>query len=91
VTSTVADSAALTPEDADTLRTKVREAGLLDVPPRTNGPHDPDTQSYEITVEAGDRPITTVLDEHDLSPAIRSLIDWIESVPGHEETVDSPG
>ncbi|MEV0051542.1 protealysin inhibitor emfourin [Saccharopolyspora shandongensis] len=90
VITTAVDTSALTEEDAATLRDLVRAADLENVPPSTRAAM-PDAQSYEITVESGETSRTVVLTERDLSAAVRSLITWIESVPGHERSVRPPG
>jgi hypothetical protein len=89
VTTTVADTAVLAPENANALREKVREAGLLDAPPDT-GPAMPDAQSYEITVDDGGERHRAVFSDGNVPPGVRALISWIDSVPDHEETVGPP-
>lgn len=91
VITTTVDSAALSGEDADMLRAKVDGAALADLPPTTSSPAQPDAQSYRITVEDNGQRNTIVLTERDLSPAVRSLISWVEQAPGREESVNPPG
>jgi hypothetical protein len=74
----------LTPADAETLRAKVGDAGLLDLP-STGGSDLPDVQSYEITVEDDGRSNTVVLGEPTLTPEVRQLLTWLSAVPGHRE------
>lgn len=87
--TTAADTAVLAPNDADAMRDKVREAGLLDAAPDA-GPAMPDAQSYEVTVEDAGRRHRAVFSEATLPPGARSLISWIDAVPGREETVGPP-
>ena len=94
VSTTVADESALAPEDAETLRSKVEEAGLFDLSPKRSaarGPAQPDRGSYELVVEDGDRQNRLVLGEGELPPSVRSLISWVQSVPGREKGVSGPG
>ncbi|MGI9022860.1 MAG: protealysin inhibitor emfourin [Acidimicrobiales bacterium] len=90
VITTTADSAALTDDDADALRAKVEEAGLLDRSGARSGPQ-PDRPSYEITVEDEGRRNDIAFDDADLPDTVRSLIAWVGSVPGHERRIDPPG
>lgn len=91
VITTSVDSAALSREDADTLRTRVDGAALADLPPTTSRPGQPDAESYRITVEDNGQRNTIVLTERDVSPPVRSLISWVESAPGRQESVNPPG
>lgn len=90
VITTVADSASLSPEDAESLRAKVDDAGLLDASSSVGDPH-PDRPSYQITVEGEGGRNQVSFGDAALPDAVRSLIGWINSVPGHEETVGRPG
>ncbi len=87
VRTTSADAALLAPADAETLRGKVRDAGLLDLPSSSGGSDQPDVESYEITVEDDGRHNTVVLGERDLTAEVRTLLAWLRAVPGHVETV----
>ena len=74
----------MAPADAETLRAKVGDAGLFDLP--SNGGSDlPDMQSYEITVEENGRSNTVVLGEQTLTSELRELLAWLRTVPGHRE------
>jgi hypothetical protein len=90
VMTTSVDSAVLAPEDAATLRAKVR-AARLDEPPATDPTRQPDAPTRQITVEDDGRRSTVNLDDRDLSPAVRSLISWIEAQPTRQETIEPPG
>ncbi|KAA9161647.1 hypothetical protein FPZ12_014165 [Amycolatopsis acidicola] len=89
VVTTVADSDALAPADAETLGRKVREAGLLDALPGVGEPL-PDAQTYEITVDFGRQRTHAVVADGAMPPGVRALLSWVESVPGREETVSRP-
>ncbi|MDQ6947351.1 MAG: hypothetical protein M3256_14045 [Actinomycetota bacterium] len=90
VITTVADTASLSSEDSDTLRARVEDAGLfaLSVTPSDAMPGQP---RYQITVEEDGRENQVVLNDTALPENVRSLISWIESVPGHEQHVGPPG
>jgi len=85
VTTTVADTEALAPEDAEQLRAKVERAALVDGAPAANQP------AYRITVEDGGRRTRVALGEPDLTDAHRELIEFVGSVQGHEEQVGPLG
>jgi hypothetical protein len=93
VSTTVADSDSLAPKDAETLRSKVEEAGVFDLDPAATaaGDRQPDRPSYEVTVEDGARRCQIVLEEGSLPDSVRELISWVESVPGREERLSGPG
>lgn len=92
VTTTTADSGALSPDDADALRRNVERSGLLRLPDHLGGTtQQPDAFDYEITVDDGDRTSKVVLSEGALPEEVRSLISWITSVPGHRQSISPPG
>ncbi|MDQ4133582.1 MAG: hypothetical protein M3179_10350 [Actinomycetota bacterium] len=92
VTTTSADTNALPPEQADALRTQVEGSGLMHLPARVSGPTaQPDAFAYQVTVEDGDRVQKVSLSEDALPPAVRSLISWLDSVPGREQRIAPPG
>jgi DNA-binding transcriptional LysR family regulator len=91
VITTTVDSAALSSDDASTLRAMVDGADLAGLPPTTSRPNHPDAESFRITVENDGNRESVVLTERDLSPAVRSLIEWVESAPAREESVNPPG
>ncbi|MBB5153505.1 protealysin inhibitor emfourin [Saccharopolyspora phatthalungensis] len=76
VITTAVDTSALTEQDATTLRDLVRAADLENVPSSTS-PAMPDEQAFEITVETEESSRTVVLNERDLSGAVRSLVAWV--------------
>jgi hypothetical protein len=87
-----ADSASLEPAQADALEAMIEDAGLFDLPERL-GPASshPDAFDYELTVEDGERRKTIRASQDALPEQVRALIQWLQSVPGHEERVDAPG
>ncbi len=92
VTTTTADSASLAPEDARTLRAKVEEAGLLDLPERIGGPtRQPDQFTYKLTVEDQGRTHTVYVSEENLPEPLDSFISWVSSIPGRQEQIGPPG
>jgi len=90
VTTTAADSATLSAADGAVLRDMVTRAGLLGLPSSSASPQ-PDRPSYRITVEDGGRRSEVALDDAGLPDAVRSLVAWVGSVPGHEESVGPLG
>ena len=93
VTTTTADSDALAPEEADALRSKVEGSGLMHMPARVAGPTpQPDAFNYEVTVEDDNgRTQRVSLSEDALPASVRSLISWLDSVPGKQERIGPPG
>jgi hypothetical protein len=92
VTTTTADSDALAPDDAEALRAKVQGSGLLQLPARVSGPtRQPDAFDYAVTVEDGDHTQQVSLTEDALPPAVRSLISWVDTVPGRRDLIGPPG
>ena len=92
VTGTALKSESLPPEEAETLRRKVDEAGVLELPEdASGGSGHPDETSYGLTVEHEGREHTIHLRESELPEQVRGLISWIDSHPEKEEWVDSPG
>jgi len=88
VETTIADSAALAPEDAALLRTKVDEAEFFALPGDVGRPGDaPDRFAYAVTVEDDDRAHTVRRAEADLPEAVQRLIAWVDAVPGTVRTV----
>jgi len=90
VTTTTADSASLSNLDAETLMAMVAAAGLLELSSNTGDVH-PDRPSYEITVDDNGRQNRVIFDDGALPDALRSLIHWVGSVPGHQQTIGPPG
>ena len=92
VQTTIADSEALAPDDADVLRVKVDEAGFFDLPPDAGSPPGgPDRFVYAVTVEDDDRAHTVRRAEVDLPDGLDALIAWVSSVPGRRDDVSPPG
>jgi hypothetical protein len=92
VTVTTADTASLAPEDARTLRAKVEEAGLFDLPEHMSGPpSQPHPFTYAVTVEDQGRTHTVRVSEEDVPESLSSLISWVGSLKGREERVVPPG
>ena len=88
VRSTSVDSAALSPEEARTLRDRVEEAGLLGPPGPGPGAAAPDEVQLSITVEDEGAKHTARFSGSQLPEAVRSLLRWIESTPGHQERIE---
>jgi hypothetical protein len=90
VKRTAVKSDTLPPEHAEQLRSKVDEAGVLDL---SDGPKAryPDEMSYKLTIEQDDGEHTVRLSESALPEAVRDLIDWIDSLPDREESIRPPG
>jgi hypothetical protein len=92
VQTTIADSEALAPDDAEVLRAKVDEAGFFDLPPDAGGsPGGPDRFVYAVTVEDDDRAHTVRRAEPDLPDGLGELIAWVSSVPGRRDELSPPG
>jgi len=89
--TTTCDSAALPAEQVATLEAMVKQAGLFDLPKDREQTKQPDRFNYELTIEDGDKNHIVRLAEEDLSPDVRSLIDWVNSSPGSEVSIGPPG
>jgi hypothetical protein len=78
--STVVDTADLTPADADDLRSRVR-AALPDL--RAGSPASPvaDGMQYRITVEDGGATDRYTAADGSMAPTVRSLVTWVETQP----------
>lgn len=85
-------SDSLSPEDAETLREKVEEAGLSHGPTNLGGDREkyPDSYGYAITIEDEGRGHTVVFSEENLTEPVRSLISWVDSLQGVTETIGPP-
>jgi len=91
-TGTAVSSDSLPPEEADKLKRKVEEAGVLDAPDQEPGrPSHPDELSYGLTVEHEGVKRTVTLREGEVPDPVRGLISWIDQHPDREEWVGSPG
>lgn len=89
--TTAAESERLSPDDAQELRARVTRAGLFDLPQDLAGTsRQPDEMSYAVTVEDGGRTRTVVMTDATAPDEVRSLISWLDAVPGHEEAISSP-
>lgn len=91
IRTVVADSAQLAPGDAETLRAKVEAADLFNRSSDTAGGDQPDRPTYKITVEDEGRDHQVLLSDAAASDADRALIEFVESVPGHEDRLGRPG
>lgn len=86
------DAKALSPDDADELKARVKEAKLFDLPSKPGAEAEqPDRFTYLVTVEEGARRHRVALAEESLPEAVRSLLSWARAVPGRVERVESPG
>ncbi|GAA5079439.1 hypothetical protein HNP84_009903 [Thermocatellispora tengchongensis] len=88
VTTTTADTASLDPGDAEALRAKVGRVDLTAPPPAERGAGPADVPAYKVTVEDDGRVQELRVSESGLTPALRDLISYVGSVPGHEERVE---
>ncbi len=91
VTETEVDSDQLSPDDADALEAKVREAGLFDLDDDASPPSYADEVSYRLSIEDGERSHTATLREGTLPDTVRSFISWLGAVPGHHKRISPPG
>ena len=91
VTETEVDSDQLTSEDADALEAQVNDAGFSSLSDDESPPSHPDEVSYRVTVDDGSRSQSVTLRESTLPDAVRSLIAWIDAIPGHKKRISPPG
>lgn len=92
VTTTTADSESLSPEHAGVLESKVTQTGVLDLPSQISGPtRQPDRFNYEVTIEKDGKIHKIVAAEEELPENLKSLIIWVDSVPGTDKKVGRPG
>jgi hypothetical protein len=92
ITTTTADSEALPPEHAGALEEKVNQSGVLDLPEKLSGPtRQPDRFNFEVTIEKEGRTHKVVAAEEELPENLKSLISWVDSVPGADKKVGRPG
>ena len=87
-----ADSDQLAPSDRRELAALVQQTGLLDaetVP--GSGEHEPDRFTYTVTVEDRGRRRKIAFPERSLPEEVRNLISWVNTVSGHEESIEPPG
>lgn len=92
VTTTTADSEALSPEHAGALEAKIDESGVLNLPAEISGPtRQPDRFNYEVTIEKEGRIHKIVAAEEELPENLKSLILWVDSMPGADRRVGPPG
>jgi hypothetical protein len=91
VTETEVDSDQLSPDDADALEAKVREAGLFDLNDEATPPSYADEVSYRLSIEDDERSHTVTLREGTLTDTVRSLISWLDAVAGNQKRISPPG
>ncbi len=92
VKTTTANSDLLSPEHAEMLQAKVEEAGLFAQPSELGAPaKGADRFSYKLIIEDQGRTHSVLLNEDDMPQELRALIDWVSSVPGHQDRLGSPG
>jgi hypothetical protein len=76
--STTVDTDSLPPEEAGSLRAAVQSAGLLaDKPDVSSSPGHPDQYSYRVTVVEGDKTYAMSIQERDVTPELRPLLDLL--------------
>jgi hypothetical protein len=91
VRATTADTSRLSPEDGDTLKALVRQAGLLGAQPVPDpGEPEPDRFTYAVTVEDDGLRREARFSERSLTEPVRNLISWVRTVDGREESVGPP-
>jgi len=92
IRTTTADSERLSPEDRQTLAVLVRQAGLFDTAkaPKPEEP-EPDRFTFMVTVEDEGERRKIGFSERSLPGSVRSLISWVSTVDGHEESIRPPG
>ncbi len=91
VTETEVDSDQLSADDSNALEEKVRDAGLSELAEDPSPPSYPDEVSYRVTVEDGERSRSVTLREGTMPDTVRSLIAWLDAVPGHQKRISPPG
>lgn len=91
VTETEVDSDQLSPDDADALEAKVRDAGVFELSDAESPQSYPDEMSYRVTVEEGERSHTVTLREGTMPDAIRSLISWLDGISGKKRRIFPAG
>lgn len=90
VRTLTADEADLDPADAATFRTLVDKADLAHLSPPTR-PAYPDVPILEITLEDGDETHTVLIPDPDLPDDVRTLLDWLDTVPNTHKSMGPPG
>lgn len=92
VTRTELSSSALEPEDRRRLHQEVAGSGLKQLAGHTaDGPAHPDELNYRIAVESPHGAVSADFCEHELTPPLRALLDWVEGRPEAQRTVGAPG
>lgn len=81
-TTTRLRSSDLSPPEAGELERRVREAGLLEAGAGSPvvAPSHPDDLLYSIAVEEGGEERTARFTDSGMPPAVRSLVEWIDSI-----------
>lgn len=93
VTTTTADTTALSPADADALHEHVARAGLFAPPPAAAPRSEPQPDRYdqEITVE-NDGALTRLrVADQDASAEVHDLVRFVRLAPGATQTLGPPG
>lgn len=85
------DSETLARVDADALRANVEKVDLFALRIGPIEARHADAVDYELTVEDAGRSNRVLISEAQLSAVIRSLIKWLESVPGSEKRLEPAG
>lgn len=92
VTRAELSSAALGPDDRRQLHRAVAGSGLRQLAGHTAGaPAHPDELRYRIAVTSPHGAVAADFCEHELTPPLRTLIDWVEGRPQVERTVGAAG
>jgi hypothetical protein len=94
VTTVTADTAALGPADAESLRDLVGRAGLLAppaaTPPPPPSPPQPDRFDQEIVVDDDGRRAQLRVSDQDASAEVTDLVRFVRLVPGATQEVGPP-
>ena len=90
VTRTEVESDALAADEEQTMREHAARLGELALEPAHEEP-EPDSLSYEITIEDNGETQQVRLFDDQLPEPLRALIEWATSVPEREEHIEAPG
>jgi hypothetical protein len=85
------DSESLAQDDAVIMLERLGEADLYNLPPRIGAPpSQPQGVDFEFTVDDGHRQNTVAVAEDAMPAGLEDLLDWLRTVPGHDDQVGPP-
>jgi hypothetical protein len=91
VTTTTADTASLSPADADALREHVARAGLLPSPPDVPRSEPwPDRYDQELLVEDDGRQARLRVSDREAPAEVRDLVRFVRLAPGTTQVIAPP-